>query len=66
MRKLALWLSMVALAANIIPSIMYLSGRMELDAMKRATLAATVAWYVVATFWIYGTKPSEIDEPVVP
>jgi hypothetical protein len=66
MRNIALWASMAALAANVIPSALFLAGRMELDAMKTAMLWATIAWYAVASFWIYGTKPSPIDEPVVP
>ena len=66
MRKIAMWLSIVALAATVTPSALFLAGRMELDAVKSATLWATVAWFVVAFFWIYGTKPSEIDQPVVP
>jgi len=66
MRTLAFWLSMAALAANIAPSVLFLMGRMELGTMKTATLAATVAWYVVATFWIYGTKPPALEEPVIP
>ena len=66
MRKIVVWGSVVALAANVAPAALFLAGRMELDAMKTAMLWATVAWYAVASFWIYGTKPSPIEEPVVP
>jgi hypothetical protein len=66
MRTLAKGLSIVCLAANIAPAVLFLSGRMDLAAMKTATLAATVAWFVVASFWIYGTKAPELTEPVVP
>lgn len=66
MRTLAMGLSIVCLAANIVPSVLFLAGRMELPAMKTATLAATIAWFVVASFWIYGTKPPALEEPVIP
>jgi hypothetical protein len=72
MRTIATGLSLVCLAGNFVPALLYLAGRMDLATMKTATLVATVAWFVVASFWIYGTKPpalapaAEIDEPVVP
>jgi len=66
MRTIAMWLSILCLVANVVPSVLYLAGRMELQAMKNAMVVATVAWYVVASFWIYGTKPPALDEPVVP
>ncbi len=66
MRNLVLGLSIVALVANVVPSAMFLAGRMELDAAKSATLWATIAWYIVGSWLIYGTKPPKLDEPVVP
>lgn len=66
MRNLVLCLSIIALAANIVPAALYLAGRMELDAMKSATLWATIAWYIVGSVLIYGTKPADLDEPVSP
>ncbi len=65
MRTLAMWMSIACLAANIVPSVLFLAGRLELPAMKTAMLAATIAWFVVASFWIYGTKPAAREEPVV-
>jgi hypothetical protein len=66
MRTIAKWASLVCLAGNFVPSLLYLAGRMDLDDMKSATLVATIAWFLVASFWIYGKKPPALDEPVLP
>ena len=44
--KLAAYLSIVAL---ILPSILYLSNKMELDRVKAIMLVATVVWFGLST-----------------
>ena len=48
--KIISWLSLIAL---IVPSIMFLAGRMELDQVKKLMLIATVVWFVTATMWMW-------------
>lgn len=66
MRRVLLLSSLAALAANVAPAILYLLGRLDLPACKAAMLWATLAWYVVGGALVYGTKPPNIEEPVVP
>ena len=44
------WLSLVVL---MLPSILFLAGRMELTTAKWIMLAATVVWFVTATPWMW-------------
>lgn len=44
--------SAVALAATIVPPMVYLRGGMDLDAMKSWMALATVAWFVATPFWM--------------
>jgi len=45
-------ISYAALALLLLPSIFYLSGKMELESMKMLMLVATVLWYVVTPLWM--------------
>jgi hypothetical protein len=44
------WLSLVVL---MLPSILFLAGRMELTAVKWVMLAATIIWFATATPWMW-------------
>ena len=44
------WLSLVVL---MLPSILFLAGRMELTTAKWIMLAATVVWFATATPWMW-------------
>lgn len=44
------WLSLVVL---ILPSILFLVGRLELDTVKWTMLLATVVWFVSASLWMW-------------
>jgi hypothetical protein len=44
------WLSLVVL---MLPSILFLAGRMELTTAKWVMLAATVLWFATATPWMW-------------
>ena len=45
------WISLVVL---ILPSILFLAGRMELDRVKWIMLLATIVWFVSAGMWMWG------------
>jgi hypothetical protein len=44
------WLSLVVL---MLPSILFLAGRMELTTAKWIMLAATIIWFATATPWMW-------------
>jgi len=44
------WLSLVVL---MLPAILFLAGRMELNTTKWIMLAATVIWFATATPWMW-------------
>ena len=43
--KLISWMSLVAV---IVPAILFMAGRMELDQVKLIMLISTVTWFAVA------------------
>ncbi len=45
--------SLLALIALTLPSIIFLSGRMELDTVKWIMLLASIVWFVTATPWMW-------------
>ena len=44
--------SLLALAGTILPSIIFLAGKMEMHPMKTAMLVATVAWFIATPLWM--------------
>jgi hypothetical protein len=56
MRSVLRLVSGVALAGTIVPPVLYFAGTLELDQVKLWMLAATVAWFGTAPFWL-GRKP---------
>lgn len=44
--------SLVALAATIVPSVLYFTGTIEHDAVKWITLVGTVLWFVATPLWM--------------
>ncbi|MEN6577934.1 MAG: hypothetical protein ABFD90_16450 [Phycisphaerales bacterium] len=45
--------SLLALVALFLPSILFLAGRMELATVKWVMLLATIVWFVAATPWMW-------------
>ncbi|NLH43575.1 MAG: hypothetical protein GX448_17185 [Planctomycetes bacterium] len=45
--------SLLSLVALMLPSILFLAGRMELPTVKWVMLAATVVWFAAATPWMW-------------
>jgi hypothetical protein len=52
-RTILIIVSLVSLVALILPSVLFLAGRMELTTTKWIMLAATVVWFVTATPWLW-------------
>ena len=53
MRTAFIVISVLSLVVLIVPSILFLAGRMDLDTVKWVMLAATVIWFVTATPWLW-------------
>jgi hypothetical protein len=45
--------SLLSLVALILPSLLFLAGRMELTTAKWTMLLATVVWFIAATPWLW-------------
>lgn len=43
-------LAYIALACSVIPSAMFLSGKMEMDAVRSTMLIAMIVWFIAAAF----------------
>jgi hypothetical protein len=53
MRTLMIVVAVLSLVALMLPSILFLAGRIELDTVKWIMLLATVVWFVAATPWLW-------------
>lgn len=53
MRPILQIVSLLALIAVTLPSVIFLAGRMELDMVKWVMLLATIVWFVAATPWMW-------------
>lgn len=51
--------SLIALIGTVLPSILFLTGTMELGPMKSVMLAATVLWFVVTPLWMGRASPAD-------
>ncbi|TKJ38821.1 MAG: hypothetical protein CEE38_03730 [Planctomycetes bacterium B3_Pla] len=59
MRPILQIVSLLALLALTLPSIIFLAGRMELDMVKWLMLLATIVWFVAATPWMWRDNSAE-------
>ena len=62
MRRVLQALSWIALAATVLPSVLLLTGRMELDDVKSAMLVATIVWFVATPLWMGREKVAHADK----
>ncbi len=53
MRTLFVVVSLLSLVILMLPSILFLAGRMELTTVKWVMLLATVIWFATATPWMW-------------
>jgi len=62
MRPILQIVSLLALIALTLPSIIFLAGRMELDTVKWLMLLASIVWFVTATPWMWKDNNAEKQE----
>jgi hypothetical protein len=51
--------SLLALIALTLPSVLFLAGRMELDMVKWIMILATIVWFLTATPWMWRDNSAE-------
>jgi len=59
MRPILQIVSLLALIALTLPSIIFLSGRIELSMVKWLMLLASIVWFVTATPWMWKDNGAE-------
>lgn len=62
MRSVLQIVSLLALIALTLPSVIYLAGRMELNMVKWIMLLASIVWFVTATPWMWKDNGAETQE----
>ena len=62
MRPILQIVSLLALIALTLPSIIFLAGRTELDTVKWLMLLASIVWFVTATPWMWKDNNAEKQE----
>ncbi|MCP4257536.1 MAG: hypothetical protein GY774_08410 [Planctomycetes bacterium] len=53
MRSILQIISLLALIAVTLPSVLFLAGRLELDMVKWIMILATIVWFVTAAPWMW-------------
>ena len=64
MKIIACVISLIALSATIIPSVLFLfsSGSEEqLELVKLVMLIATIVWFIAAVLWLWRDEPDQIS-----
>ncbi len=62
MRSILQIISFMALIALILPSVIFLAGKLELDRVKWLMLVATIVWFFSATLWMWKDNGAEQQE----
>ena len=62
MRIILQFVSLLALIALTLPSVMFLAGKMELNMVKWLMLVATIVWFVTAAGWMWKENGAEAQE----
>jgi len=52
-KHLAKYIALLSLVLLIVPSILFLTDRMELQRVKIIMLIATVIWFIAASIWMW-------------
>jgi len=52
MRAIYQLISWLALAATVLPSVIFMTGKMDLDRVKLWMLVAMLVWFVVTPLWM--------------
>jgi len=62
MRSILQIISLLALIALTLPSVIFLAGKLELNMVKWIMLLATIVWFVTATGWMWKDNGTESQE----
>lgn len=62
MRTILKIISLMALIALTLPSVIFLAGKLELDRVKWLMLVATIVWFVTAAGWMWKDNGAEQQE----
>ena len=60
-RKIAQIISWLSLVALILPSVLFLVDRMELEKVKFYMIIATIVWFVSAALWMPNSDSQKTD-----
>ena len=60
MRRIYQLITWIAFALTILPSFLYLAGRLDLDRVKLMMLIATIVWFVATPLWM-GRKTGQTE-----
>ena len=53
MRTILIVVAVLSLVLLMLPSVLFLTGRMELDTVKCIMMGATIVWFAVGTPWLW-------------
>jgi len=53
MRTILIVVAVLSLVLLMLPSILFLAGRMELDTAESIMMGATIVWFATATPWLW-------------
>jgi len=62
MRSILQIISLLALIALTLPSVIFLAGRLELNMVKWIMLLATIVWFVTAAPWMWKDSGADSQE----
>lgn len=62
MRSILQIISLLSLVALMLPSVLFLAGRMELNTVKWLMLLASIAWFVTASMWMWKDNGQATEE----
>ncbi len=53
--------SLIALLATIVPSLIFFAGGLEHDVVKIATLIGSIVWFAATPWWMGRVQPTETE-----
>ena len=62
MRSILQIISLLALIALTLPSVLFLAGRLELNMVKWIMILATIVWFAAATPWMWKDNGADQQE----
>ena len=62
MKMTARIIALASLIVLIVPSVMFLTGSVELEKVKIVMLIATIIWFVSAALWMWKDEGCEIED----